>query len=87
MKALRSGKLRGGLITEEKPRRITETPELSSNVHMNQGFKISAELRFWIVNKEISLRIPEEVIMSKYNIKPVFDLGTDVLRIPAEKIK
>ena len=54
---------------------------------LSQGFIISAGLRFWIVNKEISLKIPEEVIMSKYNIKPVFGLGTDVLKIPAKKIK
>jgi hypothetical protein len=54
---------------------------------LNQGLKIKAELRFWIENGETSLQVPEDVIMSKYNIKPVFDLGTGRRIEPAAKIE
>ena len=43
---------------------------------LSQGLNISAELRFWIENGETSLKIPEDVIMSRYNFQPVFNLGT-----------
>ncbi len=43
---------------------------------LSQGFNIKAELRFWIEKGEISLQIPESVIMSRYKFQPVFDLDT-----------
>ena len=43
---------------------------------LNRGFKINAELRFWIENQETSLKVPEDVIMNRYKFQPVFDLGT-----------
>jgi len=39
-----------------------------------QGFNIKAELRFLIEQGETSLQIPEDVIVEKYKIRPVFDL-------------
>lgn len=41
----------------------------------NQEVEIKAELRFWIENGEVSLQAPENVIMNRYKIQPVFDLG------------
>ena len=41
---------------------------------LNQGLEIKAELRFWIERGDTSLQVPEEVIMSRYNCRPVFDL-------------
>jgi len=41
---------------------------------LSQGLNISAELRFWIENGETSLKIPADVIMSRYKCRPVFDL-------------
>jgi hypothetical protein len=52
---------------------------------LSQGFKVKAELRFWIENGETSLQAPEDVIMSKYKFKPVFDLGTGRRTDPAAK--
>jgi len=52
---------------------------------LNRGFKISAELRFWIENSETSLQTPENVIMSKYKFQPVFDLVTGRRLSPAAK--
>jgi hypothetical protein len=43
---------------------------------LSQGLKINAELRFWIQNGETSLKTPEDVIMRKYEFRPVFDLKT-----------
>ena len=43
---------------------------------LSQGLDIKAELRFWIVNGETSLQIPEDVIVSRIKFQPVFDLGT-----------
>ena len=54
---------------------------------LSQGINIKAELRFWIENGETNLRIPEEVIMTKYNIKPVFDLGAGILMKPTANIE
>ena len=52
---------------------------------LSQGLNISAELRFWIENGETSLKIPEDVIMSRYNFQPVFNLGTGRRTGPAVK--
>jgi hypothetical protein len=43
---------------------------------MGQGFNINAELRFWIESGETSLQAPEELIMSRYKLQPVFDLSS-----------
>ncbi len=50
---------------------------------LTRGFKINAELRFWIENGETSLQIPEDVIVSRYKFQPVFDLGTGRRTEPA----
>lgn len=42
---------------------------------LEQGLNIKAELRFLIEQGETSLQIPEEVIVDKYKIRPVFDLS------------
>ncbi len=52
---------------------------------LSQGFKVNAELRFWIENGETSLQAPEGVIMSRYKFQPVFDLGTGHRPEPAPK--
>ncbi|UCF95425.1 MAG: hypothetical protein JSW39_15180 [Desulfobacterales bacterium] len=52
---------------------------------LSQGLKINAELRFWIENGETSLQAPEDVIMSRYKFRPVFDLGTGRRPDPAAK--
>jgi hypothetical protein len=41
---------------------------------LQQGLKIKAELRFLIESGMTRLQAPEEIIMDKYNIKPIFDL-------------
>jgi hypothetical protein len=43
---------------------------------LDQGFKIKAELRFFIKRGEISLEPPEEAIINRYKFQPVFDLST-----------
>lgn len=53
----------------------------------NQGFNISAELRFWIENDETSLQTLENVIMSKYGFQPVFDLSMGRPPDPVAKSK
>ena len=52
---------------------------------LNQGIKISGELRFWIEKEETSLKVPEDVIMNRYKFQPVFDLGTSRRTGPAAK--
>jgi hypothetical protein len=52
---------------------------------LSQGLKITGELRFWIEKGETSLKVPEDVIMNRYKIQPVFDLGTGRRRDPAAK--
>ena len=52
---------------------------------LSQGLNINAELRFWIENGETSLQAPEDVIMSRYKFKPVFDLGKGRRTDPAAK--
>ena len=52
---------------------------------LSQGFKVNAELRFWIENGETSLQAPEGVIMSRYKFQPVFELGTGHRPEPAPK--
>lgn len=42
---------------------------------LRQGLKIKAELRFFIENGDTSLQVPEDVIMSRYKVQPVFDLS------------
>jgi len=51
----------------------------------SQGLEIKAELRFWIENGEVSLQAPEGVIMSRFKIQPVFDLGAGHRPDPAAK--
>ena len=43
---------------------------------LSEGFRISAELRFFIEKGEIGSQPLEGVIMGTYNCKPVFDLVT-----------
>ena len=43
---------------------------------LSQGLEIKAELRFWIEQGDTSQQVPEEVIMSRYNSRPVIDLDT-----------
>ena len=52
---------------------------------LSQGFKVNAELRFWIENGETSMQAPEGEIMSRYKFQPVFDLGTGHRPEPAPK--
>jgi hypothetical protein len=52
---------------------------------LSQGLNINAELRFWIVDGETSLKIPEDVIVSRIKLQPVFDLGTGHRPDPAAK--
>lgn len=42
----------------------------------NQGLKIKAEIRFFIEKGIISLEPPEDIILNRYEFRPVFDLGT-----------
>jgi hypothetical protein len=52
---------------------------------LRQGLKITGELRFWIEKGETSLKIPEDVIMNRYKLQPVFNLETGRRRVPAAK--
>ena len=52
---------------------------------LSQGLNINAELRFWIENGETSLQAPEDVIMNKYKLQPIFDLGAGRRLSPAAK--
>jgi hypothetical protein len=54
---------------------------------LSQGLEIKAELRFWIERGDTSLQIPEEVIMSRYKCRPVFDLDAGRRLNPAAKTK
>ena len=51
----------------------------------SQGLEIKAELRFWIERGDTSLQVPEKVIMSRYNCRPVFDFATGRQLTPAAK--
>ena len=42
---------------------------------LSQGIKVKAELRFLIEKSETSLEAPEDIIMRRYKLQPVFDLG------------
>ena len=42
----------------------------------SKGFKVKAELRFLIEKGDTCLQAPEDLIMSRYKLKPVFDLGS-----------
>jgi hypothetical protein len=52
---------------------------------LDQGLKIKAELRFLIEQGETSLQVPEDVIMIRYNVRPVFDLSAGRRLDPAAK--
>jgi hypothetical protein len=52
---------------------------------LNQGLKIKAEARFFIEKGNISLDVPEEIIMNRYKFKPVFDLSMGRRLGPAAK--
>jgi hypothetical protein len=43
---------------------------------LSQGLKIKSELRFLIEKGDISLELPEDLIMNRYKFKPVFDLNS-----------
>jgi hypothetical protein len=43
---------------------------------LSQGLKIKSELRFLIENEDVSLEPPENLIMNRYQFKPVFDLNS-----------
>ena len=49
--------------------------QLELETALKQGLKINAELRFLIEQGNVSLQVPEEVIMNRYHFQPVFDLG------------
>jgi hypothetical protein len=42
---------------------------------LNQGLKIRAELRFFIEKGDISPELPEDAIMNRYKVQPVFNLS------------
>jgi hypothetical protein len=54
---------------------------------LSQGLKIKAELRFLIEGGDTSLQAPEDVIMSRYKLQPVFDLSAGRRLGPAAKTK
>jgi hypothetical protein len=52
---------------------------------LGQGLKIKAELRFLIEQEKTSLQVPEDVIMNRYKVRPVFDLSAGRRLGPAAK--
>jgi hypothetical protein len=54
---------------------------------LNQGLTIKAELRFLIQKGDTSLQAPEDVIMNRYKLQPVFDLRAGRWLAPAGKTK
>jgi len=52
---------------------------------LGQGLQIKAELRFLIEQEEASLQVPEDVIMNRYKVRPVFDLSAGRRLSPAAK--
>ena len=54
---------------------------------LSQGLKIKAELRFLIEKGDTSLQVPEDVIMSRYNFQPIFDLSAGRRLGPIPKTK
>ena len=54
---------------------------------LSQGLKIKAELRFLIEQGDTSLQVPEDVIMSRYNFQPIFDLSAGRRINPTSKTK
>lgn len=42
---------------------------------MKSGLKITAEVRFLIEGGDVSLQVPEDIIMNIYHCQPIFDLG------------
>ena len=54
---------------------------------LSQGLEVKAELRFWIEQGDTSPQVPEEVIMSRYKCRPVFDLDAGRRLNPAAKTK
>ena len=53
----------------------------------SQGLKIKAELRFLIEKGDLSLQSPEEAIMNRYKLQPVFDLNAGRWLKPTAKTK
>jgi len=49
--------------------------QLELETALKQGLKINAELRFLIEQGNVSLQVPEDVIMNRYHFQSVFDLG------------
>jgi hypothetical protein len=41
-----------------------------------QGIKIKSEIRFFIEKGNVSLQPPEDIILNRYELQPVFDLST-----------
>jgi hypothetical protein len=54
---------------------------------LSQGFKIKGELRFFIEKGEVSLESPEEAIMNRYKLQPVFNLSEGRRLAPAAEAK
>ena len=50
---------------------------------ISQGLKIKAELRFFIDQGQTCLQAPEEVIMNRYGMHPVFDLKAGCMLKPS----
>jgi len=54
---------------------------------LEQGLQIKAELRFLIEQGETSLQVPEDVIMNRHKVRPIFDLSTGRRLQPDAKTK
>lgn len=54
---------------------------------LQQGLMIRAELRFLIEGGITRLQAPEVIIMDRYNIRPIFDLGAGRRMDPAGQIQ
>jgi len=54
---------------------------------LSQGVNVKAELRFLIEGGETNLKAPEDVIMSRYDFQPVFDLSAGQWLRPSTKPK
>jgi hypothetical protein len=54
---------------------------------LSQGLKIKGELRFFLEKGEVSLESPEEAIMNRYKLQPVFNLSEGHRLAPAAESK
>lgn len=52
---------------------------------LDQGLEIKGELRFLIEQGETSVQAPEDVIMNRYKVRPVFDLSAGRRLDPANQ--